>query len=97
MKIDNETVEKLAHLARLKLDPHEVPVMRADLEQIATWMEKLNELDTTHVEPLMHMSFEINALREDQIDPHLDHTKALKNAPKADAEFFLVPKVIGKE
>lgn len=97
MKIEITTVEKMAQLARLDLKPEEVTHMRVDMEQILTWMEKLNELDTSEVDPLMHLSLEINALREDQVTESLEHSKALKNAPLADADFFLVPKVIERD
>jgi aspartyl-tRNA(Asn)/glutamyl-tRNA(Gln) amidotransferase subunit C len=94
MKIDKETVDKIAHLARLKLTAEESAEMQVKMEQILTWMEKLNELDTTGVEPLIHMSVEINKLREDVVGEHIDHEAALKNAPSRDSDFFRVPKVI---
>jgi aspartyl-tRNA(Asn)/glutamyl-tRNA(Gln) amidotransferase subunit C len=57
-------------------------------------VEKLNEVDTTGVEPLTTMSYEINMLRDDEVKEHLSHERALKNAPKKDADYFRVPKVI---
>ena len=97
VKIEVSTIEKMAHLARLTLDPKEIPQLMADMEQILTWMEKLNELDTSHVKPLTHMSAEINAFREDQVGKQMDRVKALQNAPETDSSFFLVPKVIDIE
>jgi aspartyl-tRNA(Asn)/glutamyl-tRNA(Gln) amidotransferase subunit C len=58
------------------------------------FVEKLNELDTTGVEPLLHMTDEINVLREDQVNGSITREEALKNAPEHDGQFFKVPKVI---
>jgi len=60
------------------------------------FVEKLNELDTTGVEPLLHMSDEINVLRQDEIKGSISREDALKNAPVHDEQFFKVPKVIRK-
>lgn len=84
----------MAHLARLEIDPSKEEAYIKDLEEILTWVEKLNELDTEGVEPLTNMSFEQNAFREDQKGEHLSRERALKNAPDQDGEFFRVPKVI---
>ena len=64
------------------------------MTKIITWVEKLNEVDTHGVEPLTTMSHEINALREDEVKNHLNHEQALESAPKRDADYFRVPKVI---
>lgn len=95
MKIDQHTLKGIAHLARLEPAKSEALNLQKDLELILTWMEKLNELDTTNVEPLRHMSHEVNILREDEATYPISATKALRNAPNADGTFFLVPKVIG--
>lgn len=94
MKIDQETLEKIAHLARLKFDPASGEQMMADMEEILTWVEKLDELDTENVEPLTHMSAEINVYRKDEVRGQLDTQRALLNAPKKDEAYFRVPKVI---
>lgn len=94
MKVDKETLEKIAHLARLNFDEKEEQTMLDSMSDILTWVEKLNELDTTNVEPLTHMASEVNALREDRLGAHLDHNDALKNAPKKDADYIRVPKVL---
>lgn len=94
MKIDRQTLDKIAHLARLEIDPDKAEGYMKDLEEILTWVEKLSELDTEGVEPLTNMSFEENALREDVKKDQLDHEKALQSAPKRDADHFRVPKVI---
>ena len=94
MKIDRTTVDKIAHLARLKLSDEQSEEMKGKMEQILSWMEKLNELDTTGVEPLTHMSAEINHLREDVVGPQLSKEDALRNAPSKTNGFFQVPRVI---
>jgi aspartyl-tRNA(Asn)/glutamyl-tRNA(Gln) amidotransferase subunit C len=94
MKIDKETLQKIAHLARLEFDEKNSEVMMQDMTNMVNFVEKLNEVDTTGVEPLTTMSHEINALREDEVKPHLPHEEALKNAPKKDADYFRVPKVL---
>lgn len=94
MKIDKETLHKIAHLARLEIDPKKEDGYVKDLEDILTWVEKLNELDTEGVEPLTNMSFEKNVLREDERKKTISHEQALKNAPDKDNDYFRVPKVL---
>ncbi|WKK78627.2 Asp-tRNA(Asn)/Glu-tRNA(Gln) amidotransferase subunit GatC [Marivirga salinae] len=94
MSINKETLEKIAHLARLEFDEKSEEKMLKDMNNMLSFVEKLQELDTENVEPLQAMSFEINQLREDKVKEHLPREKGLKNAPKKDNEFFRVPKVI---
>lgn len=94
MKIDKETLQKLAHLSRLELDPSKEDTYIKDLEEVLTWVEKLNELDTEGVEPLTNMSFEVNAFRNDEVSNTIEHDRALKNAPDKDEDYFKVPKVL---
>lgn len=94
MKIDNKTVEKIAHLARLELSEEEKTAMVSDLSTILGWMEQLNEVDTTTAEPLTHMSHEINSFREDVASNELSVEEALFNASEKTSIYFKVPKVI---
>ena len=94
MKIDKQTLDKLAHLSRLEIKEADEAAMIRDLSNIVTFVEKLNEVNTDGVEPLTTMSQEINALRDDVAGGHLSHEEALKNAPSKDKDFFRVPKVI---
>ncbi len=96
MTIDKETVDKVAHLARLELAEDEKLVLIEDMGKILDFMDKLNEVDTTGVEPLVYMTDEINVLREDVISHEITHEEALKNAPKHDGDYILVAKVIEK-
>lgn len=94
MKIDKDTLNKIAHLARLEFNEKDTDQMLKDMNNIVAFVEKLNEVNTDGVEPLTTMSYEVNALREDEVKPHMDHGYALKNAPKKDADYFRVPKVL---
>jgi aspartyl-tRNA(Asn)/glutamyl-tRNA(Gln) amidotransferase subunit C len=94
VKIDKETLDKIAHLARLEINEKDTDQMISDLTHMLTFVEKLNEVNTDGVEPLTTMSYEINSLREDKVKPHLEHDKALANAPKKDTDYFRVPKVL---
>ena len=89
-------VEKLAHLARLQFNDVEKKEIKTDLQRMISFAEKLNELDLEAVEPLMHMSDEVNVLREDEVKGSISREEALKNAPLHDDKFFKVPKVIKK-
>ena len=94
MIIDEETVDKIAHLARLELSGSEKQDMIKDMNKILGFMDKLNEIDTTGVEPLVYMTGNINSFREDAVKQDITHEEALLNAPKHDDEYFLVAKVI---
>lgn len=96
MKITPEKVDELATLARLKFEGAEKEQIRQDLEKILDMCEKLNEVNTSGVEPLIYMTETLNNLREDRVEQVLSHEEALKNAPKKDSDFFRVPKVIGQ-
>ena len=94
MKVDQEALQKIAHLARLEVRPEEETELLSSLNGVLNWMEQLNEVDTTGVEPLTHMSTETNVLREDVAGNHLPREQALANAPQHDNQFFEVPKVL---
>ena len=95
MNIDQDTVNKIAHLARLELTENEQAEMIKDMDKILDFMAKLNEVDTSAVEPLVYMSNAVNVLLEDVVKQEITHEEALQNAPEHDAEFFHVAKVIG--
>lgn len=94
MKVNDELVDKLANLATLEFNDLEKTAIKKDLEEMIGFIDKLNELDTTGVEPLLHMSDNINILREDLVRGMISREDAFKNAPLHNEEFFLVPKVI---
>lgn len=94
MKIDVNTLKKIAHLARLEFDEKGAEKMTRDMTQILDWVEHLNQVDTEGVEPIITMSSEVNVLREDKVGKHLSHERGLKNAPQRDSDYFRVPKVL---
>ncbi len=96
MSIDKETVKKIAHLARLEYDEKGEEEMVKDMNKMLSFVEKLNEVDTSDVEPLIYISKEVNVLREDDVIQEISQKEALKNAPKKDSDYFKVPKVIDK-
>ena len=96
MNIDSETVDKIAHLARLDLAEDEKQEMIGDMNKILDFMAKLNEVDTSGVEPLVYMSTDVNVFRDDVVKQLITHEEALENAPKHDDKYILVAKVIEK-
>ena len=96
MEVNDTLVDKIAHLARLQFNDADKAAIKTDLQKMIVFVEKLNELDTTGVEPLLHMSDNINILREDEVKGSISSIEGLKNAPLHDTQFFKVPKVIKK-
>ena len=96
MNIDAKMVDNLAHLARLRFDDTEKESIRADLEKMVAFVEKLQTIDTNGVVPLLHISDAANVLREDVVQGSISREEALLNSPVKDAVFFKVPKVIKK-
>jgi aspartyl-tRNA(Asn)/glutamyl-tRNA(Gln) amidotransferase subunit C len=94
MKITREQVRHVAALARLELSPQEEERIAGELEAILGYVDKLNELDVTNVEPTSHV-FDVGAaFREDEVrnEPAVD--ELLENAPDRWQGFFRVPKII---
>jgi aspartyl-tRNA(Asn)/glutamyl-tRNA(Gln) amidotransferase subunit C len=96
MKITNDIVAHIAHLARLEFEGVESESVRMDLENIVAFMDRLNAVDTSGVEPLVFMLDEVNRLREDNASSTINREEALKNAPKKDSDYFRIPKVLEK-
>ena len=94
MKTNLDTLRELAHLSRLDFDPAREQELLKDLNNILDWVDQLRELDTTGVEPLIHLSEETNVMRKDIAHNELSHDEALKNAPRKDSDYFRVPKVL---
>ena len=93
MKIDRNTLTKIAHLARLEVKEEEEERLLQSLSEILTWVEKLNEVETENIEPLTNMSQEVNKLRDDQAGKPLEYERGLKNAPEKSGGFFKVPRI----
>jgi aspartyl-tRNA(Asn)/glutamyl-tRNA(Gln) amidotransferase subunit C len=96
MKITDEIINHLADLARLEFSDEEKTGLKQDLEKMIGFVEKLKEVDTTGIEPLMHITDAVNILREDIAEKTITKQEALLNAPQTDGNFFIVPKVIKK-
>jgi aspartyl-tRNA(Asn)/glutamyl-tRNA(Gln) amidotransferase subunit C len=96
MKIDDQIIDKISGLAYLEFGEEEKEKIRQDIEQILTFVEKLRELDTDKVEPLVFLSDKTDVLREDIMIPTISTEEALLNAPGKSGHFFKVPKVIRK-
>lgn len=96
MKITEETVDHIAHLARLEFIGDKKQAIQQDMEMILTFMEKLNEVNTESVEPLIFMNTEVNKLREDVAVETISQEEGLRNAPKKDSDYFRIPKVLDK-
>ena len=97
MKIDDATLDRIAELARLDFsDPAAREQILADMQRVLDFVEKLNEVDTKGVEPLIFMTDEENVLREDVAEMSITKAEALSNAPVKDSDYFKVPRVVDK-
>jgi aspartyl-tRNA(Asn)/glutamyl-tRNA(Gln) amidotransferase subunit C len=97
MQITSEMIDRLAHLARLKFSQEEKKELMTDLERMIEFVEKLKEVDTTDVQPLLHITDAVNVLRDDEVKQMISKQEALLNAPFTNGDFFITPKVIKKE
>lgn len=94
MKITDEKINQLAHLARLNFSDEAKVKIKNDLENILVLCEKLNTIDTEGIEPLIHMTNSTNIVREDIVIQEFSKEDLLKNAPNKDSDYFRVTKVI---
>jgi aspartyl-tRNA(Asn)/glutamyl-tRNA(Gln) amidotransferase subunit C len=94
MELNDALIDKLAHLSRFRFDGPEKQEIKKDLEKMISFFDKLNELDTTGVEPLLHMTDHQNIFRPDVVSGSLEKEKVFENAPLHDDHFFKVPRVI---
>jgi aspartyl-tRNA(Asn)/glutamyl-tRNA(Gln) amidotransferase subunit C len=96
MEVTDELIENLAHLSRLRFNELEKSEIKHDLQRMIAFVEQLRDVDTSGVEPLQHLTDEMDMYREDRVGGSLDHQQALANAPATEGPYFLVPKVIKK-
>ena len=96
MKITNKLIQDIAALAKLEFDEQSAEQMKAALEKIIGFVDKLSEIGTEDIEPLIYLSEEVNVLREDEIKAVVSQVEALKNAPEKDSDYFKVPTVLKK-
>ena len=94
--VDDKLIDDLSRLAKLQFDKQSAEKMKGDLDTILGFVEKLSEVNTDDVDPLIFMSEEVNILREDSIANEVSQENALKNAPQKDSDYFKVPTVLKK-
>jgi aspartyl-tRNA(Asn)/glutamyl-tRNA(Gln) amidotransferase subunit C len=93
-KITRAEVEHVARLARLELSQEERERMTSQLDAILGYMDALNALDTSGIEPTTTVIPMVTVMREDVVRPSLDREEALANAPDREGMFFRVPRII---
>lgn len=96
MKLDESTVDRIAYLSKLEFNEDEKKAILNDMNQMLSFVERLKEVNTENVEPLIHMSDDVNVLRADDAIATTSQNEALKNAPSKDSTYFKIPKVLGK-
>ena len=96
MEVNDALISQLATLSRVDINAAEQETIRHDLQRMITFVEKLGELDTTHVKPLLHMTRDVNEFRKDEVKHPISREEALQNAPEHTEAYFSVPKVIKK-
>jgi aspartyl-tRNA(Asn)/glutamyl-tRNA(Gln) amidotransferase subunit C len=94
-KISKEDVRYVARLARLNVSDEEMETFAVQLNSILSYIDKLNELDTSDIEPMSHVIDVCNAFREDIVERSFSQEVALENAPQREDGFFTVPRIIG--
>jgi len=94
MKIDKSVVEHVAHLARLSLAPEEIELYTEQIDRILEYMDKLNSLDTTGIEPTTHAVPLGNVFRQDEVNHNFTVEESVGNAPERRGSFFKVPPII---
>ena len=96
MKINNKLIDQLGALSKLKFDKDSKEKMKNDLEKMILFIDKLSEIKTQNIDPLIYLSDEQNILRKDIPAQNTTQKAALKNAPQKDSDYFKVPKILKK-
>lgn len=96
MALTKDEVLKVAKLARLKFETEEITKLQSDLNEILTYVDMLNELDTANVDPLISVCEDVNNLRDDKVRDSLSTNLAILNAPEEIDGAIVVPKVVGQ-
>lgn len=94
MAIDTQTVKRTAFLSRLKIEDDKIEAARQEFDKIISWVEQLNEVNTDNVEPLVAVNDTALVCRKDVVVEGNQADKILKNAPMAEYDYFVVPKVV---
>lgn len=96
MHIDDATVDKIASLSKLEFTGDEKAEIKEDMNKMLSFISKLEEIDTEGIEPLIHMTDDVNVLRKDVVKMEITQEEALRNAPKKDSTYIKIPKVVNK-
>lgn len=96
MKIDRELINRLAELAKLEFNDADAQEIQKNLGNILDLVEKLQEVDTDGVQPLVYMNENMGVFRKDEISQNITKEEGLRNAPNKDSDYIKVPKVISK-
>ena len=94
MSVDTNTVRRIAHLARIAVADDEVEHLRGELNAMLAFVEQLNEVDVSGVEPMVSVTPMRMAMREDVVTDGEIADDIVKNAPATEGHFFVVPKVV---
>ena len=94
MAVDENTVRKIAFLARLKIEDNKLQATKDEFNKILDWVDELNEINTDEVEELISVNEQSLRLRDDVVDDGNQREAILKNAPSAEFDYFAVPKVV---
>ena len=94
MSVDTQTVKKIAFLSHLRIDDDKVDTVGSEFNKIINWVEQLNEVDTNDIDPLVSVNDTKLTLRKDEVVEGNQADKILKNAPLAEYDYFVVPKVV---
>ncbi len=96
MSITEDIVKKVADLARIDLPASQIPALTEEMDKVLSFMDKLNELDTSEVEPLVYLVPQQNVSQADIRQDALPVEQVLKNAPEKNDSYFLIPKVLDR-
>tara|TARA_B100000902_G_scaffold153568_1_gene150098 strand:+ start:14371 stop:14661 length:291 start_codon:yes stop_codon:yes gene_type:complete len=96
MKITNKLIKEIATLCKLEFNCKDEEKMKNDMNKIIHFVEKLNQIDTKEIDPLIYISDENNVLREDVVKLNSSQKEALINAPEKDSDYFKVPTILKK-
>jgi aspartyl-tRNA(Asn)/glutamyl-tRNA(Gln) amidotransferase subunit C len=94
MAVDAQTVRRIAHLARIAVEEGEVAHLQGELNTILAWVEQLQEVDVTGVEPMTSVTPMTMKMRKDEVTDGGKPEEIVKNAPQSEDGFFVVPKVV---
>lgn len=97
MSVSEKEIERIATLSKLEFDADAKQEIQSDMNNMIEFINKLEEINTDNVEPLLFMTEEVNVLREDDVNSTITQKEALKNAPQKDSDYFKIPKVIAQD